>query len=47
MRYELYFLALLLIFFIILVTIQYTLNKIYMEMLKIEDLIRMLKQRND
>lgn len=47
MRYELYFLALLLIFFIILVTMQYTLNKIYMEMLKIEDLIRMLKQRND
>lgn len=47
MRYEIYFLVLMLIFLIVLVSIQYTLNKIYVKMMKIENLIKIMKQRRD
>lgn len=47
MKYEIYFLVLLIIFMIILITIQYILNKIYMQLIKIEDLIKLLKNKQD
>lgn len=47
MKYEIYFLVMLVIFMIILITMQYMLNKIYMQLIKMEDLIKLIKNKRD
>lgn len=47
MKYEIYFLVLMIIFMIILITMQYILNKIYIQLIKIEDLIKLIKNKSE
>lgn len=47
MKYEIYFLVLMIIFMIILITMQYILNKIYIQLIKIEELIKLIKNKHD